>query len=73
MTKKDQAVFWYREERRKQWKLVKNDVMLNEVEWNSRYDQQRLESLQVEEEQYETLLSGHQQSNGDGPAGQGLN
>ena len=29
LTKKDQAVFWYREERRKQWKLVKNDVMLN--------------------------------------------
>jgi hypothetical protein len=73
LTKKDQAVFWYREERRKQWKLVKNDVMLNEVEWNSRYDQQRLESLQVAEEQYETLLSEHQQSNGDGPAGQGLN
>ena len=73
LTKNDQAVFWYREERRKQWKLVKNEVMLNEVEWNSRYDQQRLESLQVAEEQYETLLSEHQQSNGDGPAGQGLN
>jgi hypothetical protein len=73
LTKKDQAVFWYREERRKQWKLVKNDVMLNEVEWNSRYDQQRLDSLQVAEEQCETLLSAHQQSNGDGPAGQGLN
>jgi hypothetical protein len=47
--------------------------MLNEVEWNSKYDQQRLESLQVAEEQYETLLSEHQQSNGDGPAGQGPN
>ena len=73
LTKNDQAVFWYREERRKQWKLVKNEVMLNEVEWNARYDQQRLESLQVAEEQYETLLSEHQQSNGDGPAGQGHN
>ncbi len=73
LTKKDQAVFWYREERRKQWKLVKNETMLNEVEWNARYDHQRLESLQVEEEQYEALLSEHQQSNGDGPAGQGLN
>ncbi len=55
LTTKDQAVFWYREERRKQWKLVKNEVMLNEAEWNARYDQQRLETLQVAEEQYETL------------------
>ncbi len=73
LTKKDQAVFWYREERRKQWKLVKDEVMMNEVEWNARYDQQRLETLQVAEEQLETLLSEHQQSNGDGPAGQGRN
>ena len=47
--------------------------MLNEVEWNARYDQQRLETLQVAEEQLETLLSEHQRSNGDGPAGQGRN
>ena len=73
LTKKDQAVFWYREERRKQWKLVKDEVIMNEVEWNARYNQQRLEKLQTSEEQLETLLSKHQQSNGDGPAGQGRN
>ena len=47
LTKKDQAVFWYREERRQQWKLVKDEVVMNEVEWNARYDQQRLEKLQL--------------------------
>ncbi len=73
LTKRDQAVFWYREERRKQWKLVKDEVMMNEVEWNATYDQQRLEQLQPAEEQLETLLSEHRQSNGDGPAGQGRN
>ena len=73
LTKKDQAVFWYREERRQQWKLVKDGVMMNEVEWNAAYDQERLEKLRPAEEQLETLLSEHQQSNGDGPAGQGRN
>ena len=73
LTKKEQAVFWYREERRKQWKLVKEQVMMNEVEWNATYDQQPLEQLRLAEEQLETLLSEHQQSNGDGPAGQGRN
>ena len=73
LTKKDQAVFWYREERRQQWKVVKDRVMMNEVEWNATYDQQRLEQLRPAEEQLETLLSEHQQSNGDGPAGQGRN
>ncbi len=47
--------------------------MMNEVEWNATYDQQRLEQLRPAEEQLETLLSEHQQSNGDGPAGQGRN
>ena len=47
--------------------------MMNEVEWNATYDQQRLEQLQPAEEQLETLLSEHRQSNGDGPAGQGRN
>ena len=47
--------------------------MLNESEWNDRYDQGELEKVQASEEQLETLLSEHRQSIGYGPAGQGRN
>ncbi len=73
LTKKDRDVFWYREERRRQWKLVKDETMMNETEWNDKYDRGQLEKLQVLEQQLETLMSEQQQSNRDGPAGQGLN
>ncbi len=73
LTKRDRDVFWYREERRRQWKLVKDETMMNETEWNDKYDRGQLEKLQVLEQQLETLLSEQQQSNGDGPAGQGSN
>jgi hypothetical protein len=73
LTKRDQAVFWYREERRKQWKLEKDETMMNETEWNDEYDRGQLDKLQVLEQQLETLLSENRQANGDGPAGQGLN
>jgi hypothetical protein len=47
--------------------------MLNESEWNDRYDQDQLEKLQKEEERMETLLAEHTKSIGYGPAGQGSN
>ena len=71
LTKKDKTVFWYREKRRIAWKAVASETMMNESEWNDRYDQGELEKVRVSEEQLETLLAGHQQNIGYGPAGQG--
>jgi hypothetical protein len=73
LTKKDKTVFWYREKRRVAWKAVANETMMNESEWNDRYDQEELEKAQVAEEQLETLLEEDQQKTffGYGPAGQG--
>jgi hypothetical protein len=31
LTKKDKDVFWYREKRRRQWKLAKDETMMNET------------------------------------------
>jgi hypothetical protein len=45
--------------------------MKNEDEWNDSYDREELRKLQEAEEQLAQLLSEHQQSIGDGPAGQG--
>ena len=73
LTKKDKDVFWYRGKRRTQWKQMKDETMMNETEWNDEYDRGQLEKLQVLEQQLETHLSEHRQSNGDGPAGQGRN
>jgi tripartite-type tricarboxylate transporter receptor subunit TctC len=52
---------------------VEAETMLNEAEWNARYDQQSLERLKETEEQLETLLEEHLKSIGDGPAGQESN
>jgi hypothetical protein len=71
LTKQDKTVFWYREKRRIAWKAVASKTMLNEAEWNDRYDQEELEKVQESEEQLETLLAEHQQNIGYGPAGQG--
>ena len=71
LTKKDKTVFWYREKRRTAWKAVAAETMMNESEWNDRYDQGELEKVRVSEEQLETLLAEHQQNIGYGPAGQG--
>ncbi len=71
LTKKDKTVFWYREKRRIAWKAVASETMMNESEWNDRYDQGELEKVRESEEQLETLLEGHQQNIGYGPAGQG--
>ena len=71
LTKKDNTVFWYREKRRIAWKAVASETMMNESEWNDRYDQRELEKVRESEEQLETLLAGHQQNIGYGPAGQG--
>ena len=73
LTKKNKHVFWYRENRRTAWKEVSAETMMNEAEWNDRYDQGELEKVQASEEQLETLLSEHRQSIGYGPAGQGRN
>jgi hypothetical protein len=73
LTKKDKIVFWYREKRRTAWKAASAETMLNESEWNDRYDQGELEKVQASEEQLETLLSEHRQSIGYGPAGQERN
>jgi hypothetical protein len=71
LTKKDKTVFWYREKRRTAWKAVASETMMNESEWNERYDQGELEKVRESEEQLETLLEEHQQNIGYGPAGQG--
>ena len=73
LTKKDKTVFWYREKRRVAWKAVASGTMLNEAEWNDRYDQEELEKVRESEEQLETLLEEDQQKTffGYGPAGQG--
>ena len=73
LTKKDKTVFWYRETRRTAWKAVASETMLNEAEWNDRYDQGELEKVRESEEQLETLLEEDQQKTffGYGPAGQG--
>ncbi len=73
LTKKDKTVFWYRENRRNAWKVESTDTMMNESEWNERYDQEELEKLQASEQQLETLLSEHLKNIGYGPAGQGRN
>ena len=73
LTKKDKDVFWYREERRAAWKVVASETMLNEAEWNDRYDQEELEKVRVSVEELETMLEEDQQKTifGYGPAGQG--
>jgi hypothetical protein len=68
LTKKDKTVFWYREKRRIAWKVAASETMLNESEWNDRYDQGELEKVRASEEQHETLLAEHQQNIGYGPA-----
>ncbi len=73
LTKKDKAIFWYRENRRLEWRAAAADTMLNESEWNDRHDQEHLEKLQKAEEQLETLLAQHLETIDYGPAGQGLN
>jgi hypothetical protein len=56
LTKKDQAVFWYREKRRTAWKAVASKTMMNESEWNDRYDQEELERVRESMEQLENML-----------------
>jgi hypothetical protein len=73
LTKKNKAVFWYRENRRLAWKAASAETMMNESEWSDRYDQEQLEELQKTEEQLETLLAMHLKSIGYGPAGQDSN
>ncbi len=73
LTKKDKTIFWYREDHRNAWKAESADTMMNESEWNERYDQGELEKLQASEQQLEILLSEHLQNIGYGPAGQGRN
>ena len=73
LTKKDKAVFWYRQGRRQEWQAAAAETMLNESEWNDQHDQESLEKLRKEEEQLETLLAEHEKSIGYGPAGQGSN
>ena len=73
LTKKDKAVFWHRQERRREWQAVASEVRMNESEWNDQFDQESLEKLQVAEEQLETLLAEHKNFIGHGPAGQGSN
>ena len=73
LTKKDKTIFWYGENRRNVWKAESADTMMNESEWNERYDQGELEKLQASEQQLETLLSELLQNIGYGPAGQGRN
>ena len=73
LTKKDKAVFWYRQGRRQEWQAAAAETMLNESEWNDQHDQESLEKLRKAEEQLETLLAEHKKSTGYGPAGQGSN
>ncbi len=71
LTIKDKVVFRYREKRRIAWKAAASETMMNESEWNDRYNQGELDKVQASEEQLETLLSEHLQNIGYGPAGQG--
>ena len=73
LTKKDKTVFWYREKRRTAWKAVASKTMLNETEWNERYDQEELEKVRESMEELENILEEDQQQAifGYGPAGQG--
>ena len=73
LKKRDRTTFWYRENSRGAWKDASVETMMNEAEWNERYDQEELEKLRVVEGQLETLLAEHNQTNGDGPSGQGFN
>jgi hypothetical protein len=73
LTKKDKAVFWYRQGRRQEWQAVASEIMMNESEWNDQHDQEALKELRKAEEQLETLLEEHKKSIGYGPAGQGSN
>ncbi len=50
LTKKDKAVFWYRQSRRQEWQVVAAGNMLSEADWNDRHDQESLEKLRKEEE-----------------------
>ncbi len=72
LTKKDKAVFWYRQGRRQE-QAVASEIMMNESEWNDQHDQESLEKLRKAEEQLEMLLAKHKSSIGYGPAGQGSN
>jgi hypothetical protein len=73
LTKKDKTVFWYREKRRTAWKAVASKTMMNESEWNERYDQEELERVRESMEELENILEEDQQQAifGYGPAGQG--
>jgi hypothetical protein len=73
LTKKDKAVFWYREKRRTAWKVVASKTMMNESEWNELYDQEELEKVRESMEELENILEEDQQQAifGYGPAGQG--
>ena len=73
LTKKDKAVFWYRQGRRREWQAAAAETMLSESDWNDQHDQESLEKLRKVEEQLETLLAEHTKSIGYGPAGQGSN
>ena len=73
VTKHHKAVFWYRRNRREEWLAAEAGTMMNESEWNARYDQQGLENLQKREEEMDTLIKEHKKSIGYGPAGQGPN
>ncbi len=73
LTKKDKAVFWYRQGRRREWQAVAAETMLSESDWNDQHDQESLEKLRKVEEQLETLLAEHEKFIGYGPAGQGSN
>jgi hypothetical protein len=70
LTKKDKTVFWYREKRRIARKAAASETMMNESEWNDRYDQGELEKVRASKKQLETLLAEHQQNTDYGPAGQ---
>ncbi len=62
LTKKDKAVFWYRQGRRREWQAVAVESILSESEWNDQHDQEQLKKLQKVEDPI-----------GYGPAGQGFN
>jgi hypothetical protein len=75
LTKKDKAVFWYRDTRRRAWNSAKSMIGFrsSEVDWIEEYDQAKLKELQRVEEQLEALLADHHTFYGDGPAGQESN
>jgi hypothetical protein len=73
LKKNEKAVFWYRHNRRLEWKAVASETMLSESEWNDQHDQEQLVELQKMEGQLETLLAEHVKPIGYGPTGQRSN